>query len=597
MADAPPPGAGGEGGAGGGGTDSESEYSTGTSDSEGSFFDESELQEIERVQIEPGVRDRLMDFIYGSRRRKNRRKDRKLKLEKQLYKRKMEQVDQKLKYVTDMMDRMDRKADIKNQCQRKQIRVNVPEFAILDTDDTVVLPPGKERKKPQWTLPEIMKSRMIDTAFPKTRFMGEKDKGMGIREFLEAMNRGQKACFLTEDDFKEVLVMKCIGQPYKQVSNWISMGNSVESIYAGLYEIYNTDLPPIDAQNSLTVYRPSKGMTFPEMTADIEDKARQACLMCDGEEKRKEFYNNIAVMALSNGLPANSTRYVQEEKARQYAETGRPCTYQELVSGMAPMIEAINTELKSNPPNFQFGKSNKMSSNATAKGSDPSNYRKSGGNHHGHQHRGARVNNLSSLQSEQDDVAYVNALDSKPGPSKPYNSGKSYNSYSKPGGFQGRSQRVTGGRHYCSLCGAYDHNPADTCNAMRDDRGKVVVAALSTGPCQICKTKMGENLYHNENFCHIRDRIVELYRIGKVTATGKALEYINKLPGFKNGRGIDYQKPDSNSYPKNNSNGNSNSQNRFNKYSSNQQSKFKKNDSSRGPTGYRPKGNGPSRNQ
>ena len=90
MADTPPPGAGGDGGAGGGGTDSESEYSTGTSDSGESFFDESELQEIERVQIEPGVRDRLMDFIYGSRRRKNRRKDRKLKLEKQLYKKKME---------------------------------------------------------------------------------------------------------------------------------------------------------------------------------------------------------------------------------------------------------------------------------------------------------------------------------------------------------------------------------------------------------------------------------------------------------------------------------------------------------------------------
>ena len=594
MADTPPidPTSGDEGGDY---ISTGSEYST--SDSEESYFDEAELQELESSQIEPGIKARFMEYVLGSRRRKNRRKDKKLKKQKRQLNNKIQQVDAKLDYVQDVMDKMNLKADLRQKSKTGHLKIKAPEFG-LGPDDKKVLPPGEERKPPQYTLSEIMKNKMIDIAFPRARFDGT--KGMGVREFIDAMDRGQKACFLTESDFKEVLAMKCIGHPYKMVSNWIRMGSSAEFVYNSLYERYNTDLPPIEAQNSLTVYRPYKGMNFSEMTGDIEDKARQASLGCEEEQHRKEFYNNIAIMALSNGLPPNSTRYVQEEKARLYLEHGRPCTYQELVSGLSGMYDSINLELKSCPQGFQYGKQpNKSHANTNTKGSEFTAHHKQGGLQRGYQ-KHTRVNQLTLGPHDTDDTVYVNAMDAQPGPSRQY-SGKSYNNY-KPGGFQGKSQRVSGGKHYCSLCGGYDHNPVDMCSAMRDDRGKVIVAPLSTGPCQICKSKINCNLFHNEAYCHVRDKMIELYRIGKVNAQGKALEYINNLPGFKktqgggkpqNGNGQGGHKPNNSNY--NNSNGNGQ---RYNNQGSNQQHYKKKNDSSyKGNSGFRPKNQNSSQQQ
>ena len=565
----PPPvlgASGGDGGDGGSSTSSES-YSSGSNyESSDSEIDESVLQQLEQAALADTVSDRVRRQFEKikrrvlprrSRRKKQKKKEREDRLERKIDAR-IEGLENRLNYYDDLSKRMDKRMEMKHRGKKGCIRMPVPEFGI-PKDSKVVLPPGKVRKPPQTTLGDCMRTKMTEIAFPKSRFNGE--TGMGVREFLEYMNRGQKTCFLTEEDFKELLVTKCVGAPYKMVSNWINMGYSVDYIYQNLYSLYNTDLPPVEAQNHLTIYRPLKGMTFVKMTADIEDLARQACCNIEDPVKRTDYYNNMAIMALSNSLPPNGTRYVQEEQARLYADNGTPATYSELCHGLMDMQEAIDYELEHPPALYQFGKPRKT----TAKiGSEHSYKNTSGHNNKGKSYK-HRVNKITSEEVDQDETLHVNAVDAQPGTSQGHNSGNHNN---KSRGSSGFSTRVSGGKKYCSMCGRYDHNPADRCSSMRDDRGKIATATLSTGPCQICRDRLSCDLFHNERFCHVRDKMIELYRKGDVTPVGKAAQYVYSIPGFKASRNNGGQNSGrSNNY--NNGNGNNKNNNRGNRNNGN----------------------------
>ena len=532
----PPPGASGSGGGDGGSSTSDDSYTGSSSEMSESEIDEAVLQELEAVGLSEKLSDRLKKQFEKVKRniskralpasnRRKKRKERSDRLEQRIND-KIVKLESKMRFLDEYSQKLEKQQENKMRGKKNSVRMPVPEFGIPANAD-VVLPAGQERKTPAYTLAECMRHKMLDSAFPKNRFNGE--TGMGVREFLEAMNRGQKTCLLTEEDFKEVLVIKCIGGPYNMVSNWISMGNSVDYIYQNLYSIYNKDLPPDEAQNQCTVYKPTRGWKLSKIMAHIEDLARQACCNIEDPVKRNDYYNNIAVMALSRAFPPNGTRYIQEEKARIFGETGAQPTYSQLCVGLTAMEEPINYELEHPPPQFQFAKSSKTT---TKIGSEHIN-KNTSGHHKGKYHKNSRVNQITTHESEEEDAVHVNALESQPGSSKPRNSGK-YNN--KAGGYSGSGARVAGGRPYCNMCGRYDHTPSDKCTSMRDDRGKIVVATMSTGPCQICRERLSCDLYHNEKFCHVRDGMIELYRIGEVTPVGKAASYVYNLPWFKSSR-------------------------------------------------------------
>ena len=363
---------------------------------------------------------------------------------------------------------------------------------------------------------DLIRYRYIDTAFPSTLFSGLNDKkSPTIKKFLEGMNQGQEVCNLTEEDFKKVLSRKCIGEPYDMVARWIDLKFSIEEIYQCLFKLYGKDPEPEAAQSLLITYRPPRGLTYEEAQQEIENLARSASLLCSTAAEQNSQYNNLAVMALRKSFPFNSSRYVEEEIARQTAERGRRPSYLELTSALKDYSTAINADLKNPPPDYKFGPARKFQEFIRASDRMTNTFR---GNQHRHDYqRNARVH---QIQADNGYEAHVNAFG--PTPREPSNSGKQVYTPRTP---NPNNPRVAGGKKYCPMCGSYNHSPSEQCAAMRDDGGKLIYSAISSGPCDICGPKVRMKLFHSERYCPLRSAMLKLYDSGDVTPKGVFADY------------------------------------------------------------------------
>ena len=443
-----PPSAGARSGGRGNDDDGEEELTSSSSDyeydDEEEFLDE-DLEALEGSQLAEGVRSRLISLFKGKKKKK-RKKDRKL-----IMQRKMDKMDKQMKKLTDTVAALDDRAVVKRKGRRCQrLRVPLPKFAfnvnLLKKGEEATT--SDEENSPKYTLASLQQQKLMDHLFTRNRFTG--DKGMTIKQFLECMNRGQRSCHLTEEDFKEVLLMRTLGEPYHMIDNWIALGESVEYIYSNLYQVYNTDLEPSEATNMISEYRPPRGLSFPEIVAELNDLATQASMDIELIPDRKKNHNQLSLMALGKCLPQNSTRYVKEETARFLADTGRHPTFSELIEALVEMYPAINMDLKNPPSDYRFGKP-RVFMKFTTKGSDLMGKARYGGFQKGNNNKNMRINKITAQgEDEEPHTTYVNALDSQPGTSRPQNSGKqSNNRQYKPKGNQGNdNNRVLGGKNY-----------------------------------------------------------------------------------------------------------------------------------------------------
>ena len=413
--------------------------------------------------------------------------------------------------------------------------------------------PPKFPLKPLHSLGNVNSIRLVEGAFPRTKFTGSKKDTLSIREFLEAMNRGQVTCQLSEKDFKAALIQRCLGEAYRMVSRWIDMEETVESIYFSLYNIYGNDLQPFEAQNRLISYQPPRYIKFDQIKAEIEELALTASMISQEPDDQKRLYNELALMALRKCLPTTSRRYVEEISARVAAAEGRPPTYNEVTEGLKNYLDAINEELRSPPPGYALAKPRKFLA-LTVKGSSgnepekPENYRanRTKGRGNGGQRRTFRANKIAleeaseDSEEEQEDEAYaqVNELNTqsqsrKMGQKTPTGryeqAKKKQGQYSRNSGQHNTHQnnRIGQGKKFCMMCLSNTHNPSDNCFALKDDRGKQIEGGLSTGPCEICKDKLKKDLFHNSKYCPLRPKMLQLYAEKRVKPIGIFARYLH----------------------------------------------------------------------
>ena len=493
------------------GTDSRGQYSDDYDDfltENDCYLDEADMESLRQEKnISKGLKDKIFGLLEPKRvQQRNEARYRQLQSQVQDLKTTLQQVTGSVKTMTTSLDPKNRKRDLR-------LRVPIPKFAVR-----TILAPGQtldslnreERAMyPKYDLEKIYSNKMFDTAFPKICFTGDKKNKLSpnIRTFLEDMNHGQSMCFLTEDDFKTVLSRKILGDACSMVSRWINLKFSVADIYYNLLKIYSTEPQPDVAQKLLVNYRPPKGLTWGEIQQEIEELARSASLTSRTVEDQNQQYNILGVLALRQCLPHNSTRYVEEEIARHRNLTGVQPDFFELTDSLKDYDAAIENDLRNPPSGYRFGRTRAFmdfNSKGFDNGFQPTNTRQHKGGHY----QGPRVNQVEAGYGSS---CHTNAIQSPAGNTRPQ-SGKNTNQ--RPVNPTPSNPRVTGGKKYCSLCGQNNHNAADGCEAIRDNRGRLVEAAVSTGPCNNCIGKLHIELYHNEAYCPLRPEMIALYDQG-----------------------------------------------------------------------------------
>ena len=498
------------------------------------YLDEAD---IESLRQEKNISKVLKDKIFGlltPKKAQLRNDARYRQLQSQVHdiKDTLQQVTGSVKTISHNMNPKNRKRDLR-------LRVPIPKFAvrtILASGQTLDHLNKEERAmQPKYDLETIYSNKMFDTAFPKICFTGDKKSktSPNIRNFLESMNHGQNMCFLTEDDFKTVLSRKILGDACSMVSRWINLRFSVADIYYNLLKIYSTDPDPDLAQRLLVNYRPPKGLTWSEIQQEIEELARSASLTSKTVEDQNQQYNILGVLALRQCLPHNSTRYVEEEIARHRNLTGALPDFFELTDGLKDYDAAIENDLRNPPPTYRYGRARNFL-DFTSKGFDhgfhPTNGRQQKAGHN----QGLRINQISA---EDGNFVHTNAIQGPSGSARPQ-SGK--NNYQRQATPTPSNPRVSGGKKYCSLCGQNNHTAAEGCESIRDNRGRLVDAAVSTGACNNCIGKIQYKLYHNEAYCPIRDEMIALYDQG-LKPRGRFAKYYYELKrktrGGPNNRG------------------------------------------------------------
>ena len=472
------------------------------------YLDEADIESLRQEKnISKGLKDKIFGLLAPKKvQQRNEAKYRQLQSQVHELRDTLKQVTGSVKTISHSMDPKNKKRDLR-------LRVPVPKFAVraIMTNGRTMDQLSKEEKAnhPKYELEQIYSNKMFDNAFPKICFTGDKKNKLSpsIRNFLESMNHGQEMCFLTEEDFKTVLSRKILGDACSMVSRWINLKFSVADIYYNLLKIYSSEPEPDVSQRLLVNYRPPKGLTWSEIQQEIEELARSASLTSKTVEDQNQQYNTLGVLALRQCLPHNSTRYVEEEIARYRNMTGGLPDFFQLTDGLKDFDAAIENDLRHPPPNYRFGRPRAFM-DFTSKGFDygfqPSNGRQQKAGHH----QGLRVNQIGA---EHGSNVHTNAIQGPSGAPKA-NSGK--NNYQQHGAPTPSNPRVSGGKKYCSLCGQNNHNAADGCESIRDNRGKLVEAAVSTGACNNCIGKLQYKLFHNEAYCPIREEMLVLYDQG-----------------------------------------------------------------------------------
>ena len=114
--------------------------------------------------------------------------------------------DEAFASLVDCVTKLSQRLETRDEEINKQININ----KYGSKGVRLRITPPTFPKVPVNTLNSVYVMKLVDGTFPKLRFSGRKDN-MTIREFLEAMNRGQKIVQLSEEDFKTALMQRCVG--------------------------------------------------------------------------------------------------------------------------------------------------------------------------------------------------------------------------------------------------------------------------------------------------------------------------------------------------------------------------------------------------
>lgn len=325
---------------------------------------------------------------------------------------------------------------------------------------------------PTNTLTTVSKQMDAIKLFPqnKQRFTGEPNKyGPPIAEWIYQMNSAQHKLKLSEEEFKERLLMSTTSYAHRLLRTLISEQDSISSIYHKLMVMFDFSIPPEQAKSELLRFKIHKRSSLIKGQARILELAAAAARMFPEGELRKSYSNAEACSALIRSLPQDSSTMVASlynQMISSLADKSKIPLFTELVLYLNPYRIQIDKDIQKNGSSFE----------APERRPDQEPRYKSfsaRGNVENSRSR-LRVNNLNrtSFNNRPDGVVrnkFMNSL-------------------------------------YCSLCGQSSHTAAQGCYRMKDEKGRAVMITPGQIPCNICEKKINKKLYHPLRYCFNKER-------------------------------------------------------------------------------------------
>lgn len=329
-------------------------------------------------------------------------------------------------------------------------------------------------------------SKQVDATklFPqhKQRFTGEpNNQGPPIAEFIYMMNAAQKRLNLSENEFKERLLMSTTSHAHRLIRTLINENDTVAGIYHKLMVLYDFTASPETAKSELLKFRIHRRSTLIRAQAHILQLAAAAARIFPEGALRRAYSNSEACTALIRSLPPRSSTLVASQYnvmiSKQINSDHGPL-FTELILYLNPYRAQIDKDILENGANFESN---------------------SGRSFNDSQQRNPRTNNVQRSRF----TANVTQGNRYP----PYNNRLQINSLTRTN-TTSRDSRPTNkfmNTLYCSLCSKRTHRAADGCYSMKDDNGRVVAVTPTQIPCKICEQKINKKLYHPIRFCFNRN--------------------------------------------------------------------------------------------
>ena len=361
----------------------------------------------------------------------------------------------------------------------------------------------------------------INSAFPiRTKFDGSKRPG--IVEFLRNINFAQSEVNCTRKDFLNNMLRCTTGTVYEELASMIDGNISLEEIYNNLLTKYDTRKKPEVAKQELDNYMPPSDATLATVQSKIMSLGQRACLLY-ANEARTMAYNFDCVKALIKALPKashNDGLKLLQDLNHEYERAPTFSEYSSAISRYSPNIDYnykeergsrisrnMNDDKKGSFFNQPFRRTEASRRHATVKqidrrASPVAPERKYDNNYRNNSQ--PRYNSFNNNRYNNRKIQPNNRFNPN---QNGYQGNNLSNSNKEPLGIKGR--------HHCSLCGSSSHSASSGCYKMRNDFGRLVFCAPSSGSCERCEKEEGKILYHPSNLCFNRDIMKEFYKEGK----------------------------------------------------------------------------------
>ena len=318
---------------------------------------------------------------------------------------------------------------------------------------------------------------------------------MSVIEFLSSMGRGQAIANLSEPEFINQLLNSSTGRAHSLLLDYVSNGEPLSGIYAGLINNFDNRLSANDAKARLALYRARKSFNLAKVVADIQSMAGRAATNFPEGPSRRSLYNMEAVAAFIRSLPSSSSVMANNTYHTLSAKLGRAATFDELSKAVTIWRSTIDEDIKSH------------GETAATKGNNSSPSGKP------HKKGGASSNakGYAIAAGNTGPQAAANTVNTG-GDGGNGNSNSRRKADGKKGGYKGKNPNSNNAHtapksgHYCSLCGNVDHVAVNGCPFMITDSGKTIKVNPTQGVCGKCPSSIMPRLNHNEGICPYRPK-------------------------------------------------------------------------------------------
>ena len=404
-------------------------------------------------------------------------------------------------------------------------------------------PPSDAEFSAEPTLTTPSRRTECNKIFPYQSHNKFDGKNVSIHEFLSSLNYAQKELFLSKEEFMNKMLAATTRQPREYIANWISLGESLESIYFRLFSYYDTRQDAESAKRKLYEFRANKSSTFQRVHTAIGNLALRANSNLPKGDNRTFSTDQDSIEGLLRALPSHSALLAKQERNTLQHVLGRRITYNELVKRLYLIQETINHDIRVNGVSDRFNDRKKIFPRREGEilaidyveqsedtpseelycfeiSKDRSNRKPSnnrGGKNYNTNNYQKKPFNKGNWQNKSDykdkNKSWQNNSFAKRNHQHP-NFGKGWGMSGTP---ESKNWRKNGDSQnwksnwsdkYCSLCGKTDHTALEDkgCPNMQTDAGDRIRVIPTSSFCSLCPSEIKKRLRHPEHLCMYREK-------------------------------------------------------------------------------------------